>query len=109
MSFTESSAEHATGYLVRGAPTSLVPTPCPFSHLQQIFSHIAPLDLLHLSRTTKAVRDILMRRSAAFVWKASLSRVEELPECPDDLNEVQYARLLFETNCFVSIFIEDSS
>ncbi|KAF9234857.1 hypothetical protein BU15DRAFT_25152, partial [Melanogaster broomeanus] len=58
-----------------------------------------PMDLLNLARTTKAFRQLLMRKSSAFVWKAALGRVEGLPACPPDLNEPQYAYLAFYPHC----------
>ncbi|KAF9234865.1 hypothetical protein BU15DRAFT_52071 [Melanogaster broomeanus] len=70
--------------------------------LFQILSFLHPLDLLNLARTTKAFRQLLMRKSSAFVWKASLRRVEGLPVCPPDLNEPQYAYLAFYPHCHVS-------
>ncbi|KAF9234856.1 hypothetical protein BU15DRAFT_65344 [Melanogaster broomeanus] len=57
------------------------------------------MDLLNLARTTKAFRQLLMRKSSAFVWKTALSRVEGLPACPPDLNEPQYAYLAFYPHC----------
>ncbi|KAF8071871.1 hypothetical protein FPV67DRAFT_1483014 [Lyophyllum atratum] len=58
-----------------------------------------PLDLLHLARTTKALRSILMRRSATSVWKASMYNAYGLPPCPLDLSEPQYVNLAFDEHC----------
>jgi hypothetical protein len=69
----------------------------------QIFGHLDPLDVLHLTRTTKALRDILMRRSALSVWKHALSNVEGLPDCPRDLTEPQWVNLVFDTLCHVCV------
>ncbi|KAF9230877.1 hypothetical protein BU15DRAFT_56779 [Melanogaster broomeanus] len=70
--------------------------------LFHILSFMHPMDLLNLARTTKAFRQLLMRKSSAFVWKTALSRVEGLPDCPPDLNEPQYAYLAFYPHCHVS-------
>lgn len=67
----------------------------------QIFGHLNPVDVLQLARTTKALRDILMRRSALSVWKYALGNVEGLPDCPSDLAEPQWAALVFDTLCHV--------
>jgi hypothetical protein len=67
----------------------------------QIFGHLNPLDILNLARTTKALRDILMRRSAISVWKEARSNVEGLPPCPADMTEAQYANLAFSPHCHV--------
>jgi hypothetical protein len=42
-----------------------------------------------------------MSRSAAFIWKAALENVPNLPPCPDDLNEPQWVDLVFGRNCHV--------
>ncbi|KAF7967257.1 hypothetical protein HWV62_35051 [Athelia sp. TMB] len=52
--------------------------------------------------TTKALRRILMQRSAISIWKAVMGQVEGLPECPSDLNEPQFASLAFDSYCHVS-------
>ncbi|KDQ60885.1 hypothetical protein JAAARDRAFT_77035 [Jaapia argillacea MUCL 33604] len=71
----------------------------PLDILFEVFGHLRPIDLLNLSRTTKALRNILMRRSAITLWKSSLRSVESLPECPPDLTEPQYAHLAFDPHC----------
>ena len=44
-----------------------------------------------------------MTKSALGVWKAARENVEieGLPECPSDLNEAQFANLLFFNHCHV--------
>lgn len=70
--------------------------------LWQIFGHLAPLDILRLARTTKELRDVLMRRSVRSVWKLSFEGID-FPPCPDDLTEPQYAHLAFDNHCHVSL------
>lgn len=74
----------------------------PLDILYEIFGHLRPYDLLRLARTTKALRDILMCRSAVSVWKDSRAKIIGMPECPDDLSEPQYASLAFDPFCHVS-------
>ncbi|KAF9218720.1 hypothetical protein BS17DRAFT_654775, partial [Gyrodon lividus] len=69
--------------------------------LFHIFSFLQPMDLLNLARTTKAFRQLLMRRSSVSVWKTARGGVEGLPDCPPDLNEPQYANLVFYPHCHV--------
>lgn len=69
--------------------------------LGQIFSLLRPLDLLHLTWTTKALRAVLTRRSSAWVWKVSLATLAELPPCPEDLTEIQWTHLVFYAHCHV--------
>jgi len=75
-----------------------------FNPLPQIFGCLEPLDLLHLSRTSKALRALLMNRSSLSVWKLAFSNVPypAPPYCPRDLNEPQYAVLVFGKTCHVS-------
>ncbi|KAG1826927.1 uncharacterized protein BJ212DRAFT_1474135 [Suillus subaureus] len=63
---------------------SLLPT-MSLDVLFEIFGFLKPLDLLSLARTSKAFRNLLMRKSNAFIWRASRSLVPNLPECPLDL------------------------
>ncbi|KIM79606.1 hypothetical protein PILCRDRAFT_549999 [Piloderma croceum F 1598] len=71
----------------------------PLDILYEIFGHLRPYDILRLSRTTKALRGILMTRSATSVWKDARSNIEGLPDCPQDLTEPQYAGLAFDPFC----------
>jgi len=74
-------------------------TKMPVDILYEIFSHLHPIDVLSLSRTTKALRSILLARHARGVWSASLASVRALPACPPDLTEPQYASLAFDNWC----------
>lgn len=53
----------------------------------QIFSDLPPLNLLNLARTSKPFRALLMRCIFAGVWKASRRLIEDLPDCPEFMNE----------------------
>ncbi|KAH6919143.1 hypothetical protein BKA70DRAFT_1394532, partial [Coprinopsis sp. MPI-PUGE-AT-0042] len=77
-------------------------TDLPMDLLFEVFGKLDPLDLLHLSRTTKALRDILMSRSSIAIWKECL-RNSGLPPCPDDMNEPQWADLAFGKHCQVCL------
>ncbi|KAJ2922246.1 hypothetical protein H1R20_g14849, partial [Candolleomyces eurysporus] len=71
----------------------------PLDVLLEIFSHLEPADLIHLSRTTKALRSIMMVRSSRSIWTQALASIPDLPPCPDDLIEAQYANLMFTDYC----------
>ncbi|KDQ08355.1 hypothetical protein BOTBODRAFT_569584 [Botryobasidium botryosum FD-172 SS1] len=71
----------------------------PVDVLLEIMTHLTPKDLLNLSRTTKAFRNILLRPFSAGVWRASFSQVRGLPKCPEDLCEPQYANYMFGDTC----------
>ncbi|KAF9267024.1 hypothetical protein L218DRAFT_995925 [Marasmius fiardii PR-910] len=73
----------------------------PLDVVLEIFKHLMPLDLLHLSRTSRALRNILMcRRISRHVWTAARANVVDFPTIPDDMSEAQYASFAFEVVCF---------
>ncbi|PPQ95754.1 hypothetical protein CVT26_015880 [Gymnopilus dilepis] len=74
-------------------------TKLPVDVLYEVFSHLHPMDVLSLSRTTKSLRSILLARHARGVWRSSLATVRALPPCPPDLTEAQYASLAFDNWC----------
>jgi hypothetical protein len=59
------------------------------------------LDILHLSRTSHELRDLLMARSSASVWRNARRNIVGLPPLPFDLDEPQYANLAFDSYCHV--------
>ncbi|KAF8067059.1 hypothetical protein FPV67DRAFT_1497742 [Lyophyllum atratum] len=69
----------------------------------EIGSALEPADLLSLSRVSKQFRAIFMSRNSRFVWAAAFRRAEitlGLPVgCPPDMNEPQYASLIFDQLC----------
>ncbi|EPS96600.1 hypothetical protein FOMPIDRAFT_33198, partial [Fomitopsis schrenkii] len=75
----------------------------PLDIIQEICLHLYPQALLSLSRTTKAFHDFLMRKALASIWKDSLSRIMDLPECPDEFIEPAWVSLLFSPTCTVSV------
>ncbi|KAI0327471.1 hypothetical protein GY45DRAFT_1257028 [Cubamyces sp. BRFM 1775] len=58
-----------------------------------------PLDLLQLSRTSKTVRAAVLAYRNRPAWQAALASVEGLPLCPEQLQEPDYAALVFEKIC----------
>ncbi|RDB19004.1 hypothetical protein Hypma_014301 [Hypsizygus marmoreus] len=74
-------------------------TEMPLDVLFEIFGHLNPDDLLHLTRASKALRYTLLKRSSVSIWKDARSHIEGLPECPIDLSEPLYASLLFDPYC----------
>ncbi|KAG6873373.1 hypothetical protein C0995_016482 [Termitomyces sp. Mi166 len=64
--------------------------------LFEIFSQLDPIDILNLSRTSKTLRNILMRRSSLYVWKNARARVDGLPECPDNMSEPAFVSLPYD-------------
>jgi hypothetical protein len=59
---------------------------------------------LRLSRTSKDLRNLLTAKSSGCIWRAARLNVEGLPPPPSDLNEIQYANLMFDAYCHVTNF-----
>ncbi|KAI4293965.1 hypothetical protein K525DRAFT_274728 [Schizophyllum commune Loenen D] len=84
----------------------------PLYVLYEIFSNMHRLDLLHVSRTTKMLRSVLMSRSSAWIWKESCARaIPALPPVPADLDIPQFVRLAYDRTCHYcvkdNLFIEE--
>ncbi|KAJ3805165.1 hypothetical protein F5876DRAFT_82097 [Lentinula aff. lateritia] len=73
----------------------------PLDVILEIFCYLEPGDLLRLARTSRDLRDILMSKSSESIWRISRETMKDLPPLPDDLNEPQYAHLLFEPYCHI--------
>ncbi|KDQ07100.1 hypothetical protein BOTBODRAFT_39082 [Botryobasidium botryosum FD-172 SS1] len=73
----------------------------PLDIFLEVSTHLQPVDLLHLARTSKTMRQLLMSKTSKFAWKSARQNVPYLPECPEDLSEPQYTSLLFDRDCHV--------
>ncbi|KAE9396280.1 hypothetical protein BT96DRAFT_116628 [Gymnopus androsaceus JB14] len=71
----------------------------PLDVIFEIFCYLEPGDLLRLARTSNDLRGILMSKSSESIWRTARENVEGLPPLPLDLNEPQYAHLLYEAYC----------
>ncbi|KAG6897864.1 hypothetical protein C0992_010002 [Termitomyces sp. T32_za158] len=79
----------------RGALKDIVEM--PFDILHEIFMYLTPVEVLSLSRMCKALRRILMTKTAEYVWKQARLNLDDFPDCPDDLNEPQFANFIFSS------------
>ncbi|KAG7086121.1 hypothetical protein E1B28_002080 [Marasmius oreades] len=75
----------------------------PLDIYLEVFKHLEPRDILHLSRTNKDFRNFLMASSSLSIWREARENVSDLPPLPIDLNEPQYASLLFGNNCYACL------
>ncbi|KAF9464633.1 hypothetical protein BDZ94DRAFT_1216309 [Collybia nuda] len=92
--------EHVTDKKPRGKRGSLKElVNMPLDILFEIFGSLNPVDILHLARTTKDLRAILMNRSSQWIWKRARANMKDFPDCPSDLTEPQYAHLAFDPLC----------
>ncbi|KAF8747434.1 A Receptor for Ubiquitination Targets, partial [Rhizoctonia solani] len=64
-----------------------------------IAKYLHPFDLVLLSRVNKFFRELFMSRQAASIWVSARLNVPDLPPCPPELCEPQYAALLFTKIC----------
>ncbi|KAH9483704.1 hypothetical protein JR316_0003177 [Psilocybe cubensis] len=71
----------------------------PEELFREVLSYLDPVDLLHMARTDKKMRDFLMSKNSRLEWKKARENISGLPDCPDDLSEPQYANLVFEKHC----------
>ncbi|TRM61385.1 hypothetical protein BD626DRAFT_502350 [Schizophyllum amplum] len=72
----------------------------PLDILYEILASLHPLDLLHLSRTTKTWRVIVLGRSATSAWTRSFSsQIKNRPSIPDDISIPRLTSLMFEPFC----------
>ncbi|KAJ4489024.1 hypothetical protein C8J55DRAFT_558079 [Lentinula edodes] len=59
--------------------------------LYEIFGYLDSRDLLHLARTCKSIRQLLMTKSSDSIWRIARANIEGgLPPLPMDLNEPQF-------------------
>ena len=69
--------------------------------LFQIAMYLHPKDLLQLSRLSKQFRSMFASRSAIFVWQNAYRNIRTT--CYKDLNEIQFASLLYDKSCMVTL------
>jgi hypothetical protein len=58
--------------------------------------------MLQLCRLSKSSRALFISKRCIFLWRDALNRAVDLPGCPQDLTEPQYASLVFDKFCMVS-------
>ncbi|KAL1713837.1 hypothetical protein EV715DRAFT_295717 [Schizophyllum commune] len=72
----------------------------PLDVLFEVFGYVDPISLLHLSRTSKALRNTLMRRSSIWIWKQSYATTNHgLPPAPKDQTIPQFLKLAVDRTC----------
>ncbi|KAJ3965825.1 hypothetical protein EV361DRAFT_872885, partial [Lentinula raphanica] len=77
-------------------------TDVPIEVVNMIFCYLDSRDLLVLSRTCKLLRSHLLTKSKTVedIWRTARLNVEgNPPPLPEDLNEIQYAHLMFDPDC----------
>ncbi|KAF8313240.1 hypothetical protein DL93DRAFT_1183562 [Clavulina sp. PMI_390] len=82
---------------------SSVLTLMPNEVIGEICSYVRPADLLHLVQSSKIFAIFLLAQASAPIWRYARLNVEELPECPLNITEQQYACLIFGHYCQVCL------
>ncbi|KAG8872588.1 hypothetical protein FRB97_007497 [Tulasnella sp. 331] len=59
----------------------------PVDIFAEVCSHLRPLDLLHLARANKRLRQLLTSQDSSPLWRRARSSIKDLPDCPSDLSE----------------------
>ncbi|PIL34396.1 hypothetical protein GSI_03171 [Ganoderma sinense ZZ0214-1] len=65
--------------------------------LPKVASHLHPLDMLHLSRTAKSLRSLVLAKSSRSAWIASFATVLGLPSCPENMNYKSAQKFVLST------------
>ncbi|KAF8054320.1 hypothetical protein FPV67DRAFT_1552383 [Lyophyllum atratum] len=102
-----SSVKAKVDHRIRPSEEVFAQTPAfgnvPIDIVLEIGCALEPADLLSLSRVSKQFRCIFMSRNSRFVWAVAFRKAEitlALPVgCPPDMNEPQYASLIFDQLC----------
>ncbi|CAE7148460.1 unnamed protein product, partial [Rhizoctonia solani] len=71
----------------------------PVEVLIEVARYVHPLDLIMLARVNKFFRELLMDKRSALIWRSSRGNMPELPPCPDEVSEPQYAAMIFAKRC----------
>ncbi|KAL1658934.1 hypothetical protein GGF50DRAFT_131398 [Schizophyllum commune] len=72
----------------------------PLDVLLEILTHVDPMSLRHVSRTSRALRDTLTGPRSNWIWRASYANTDHgLPPAPEDITVPQFLGLLVDRVC----------
>ncbi|KAL1677708.1 hypothetical protein EV122DRAFT_213473 [Schizophyllum commune] len=72
----------------------------PLDVLLEILSHVDPMSLRHVSRTSQALRDTLTGPRSDWIWRASYANTDHgLPSVPNDMAVPQFLSFLVDRVC----------
>ncbi|KAJ3771473.1 hypothetical protein FB446DRAFT_740490 [Lentinula raphanica] len=91
----------------KAAPTTNVSAPkslrnlleLPLEIIYEVLRHLSTKDLLNLSNAVEMFRTFLLQKSSASIWTAARANVPDLPPLMEGMDEVAYARMLFDDRC----------
>ncbi|RDB26491.1 hypothetical protein Hypma_005620 [Hypsizygus marmoreus] len=67
----------------------------PLDLMYEIFGLLHPLDLYHISQTTKSLRNLVLTRDALALWKTVYERHPDIPRCPRNMSEPAWTAFIF--------------
>ncbi|KAI0747655.1 hypothetical protein C8Q80DRAFT_1270125 [Daedaleopsis nitida] len=74
----------------------------PMDVFFEIASHLYPVDILQLARTSRQLRTMLLSRASRHMWIAARKNISPPPpDPPEYVSEPEYAYLLFERFCML--------
>ncbi|KAI0747657.1 hypothetical protein C8Q80DRAFT_689085 [Daedaleopsis nitida] len=74
----------------------------PMDVFFEITSHLYPVDILQLARTSRHLRTMLLSRASRHMWIAARKNISPPPpDPPEYVSEPEYAYLLFERFCML--------
>ncbi|CAA7263589.1 unnamed protein product [Cyclocybe aegerita] len=72
----------------------------PLDVIFEAISYLSPADVLTLTRVSREFRSLFLSRSSSLaIWRRVVVQVPGLPPCPEDLDEPQYASLVYDKFC----------
>ncbi|KAL1712546.1 hypothetical protein EV715DRAFT_213471 [Schizophyllum commune] len=72
----------------------------PLDVLLEILTHVDPMSLRHVSRTSQALRDTLTGPRSDWIWRASYANTDHgLPSVPNDMAVPQFLSFLVDRVC----------
>ncbi|KAH8108785.1 hypothetical protein DFH11DRAFT_1631329 [Phellopilus nigrolimitatus] len=72
----------------------------PLDIFCEVAASLNPHDILNMSRSSRSLRSLLMSKQSKSIWRAARQSLD-MPECPSDLSEPEYADLVFGRGCYL--------
>ncbi|PPQ96557.1 hypothetical protein CVT26_006364 [Gymnopilus dilepis] len=93
--FMKENLRKSSVKIIRKDSTGAVPE-FPLEIILQIIEYLHPLDLYHLTQTSKYFRLILLtRRLSGMAWETALKSERRIPPCPPTMSPPSWVSLLF--------------
>ncbi|KAL1727696.1 hypothetical protein EV714DRAFT_216715 [Schizophyllum commune] len=98
---TEDGGGKVSSASISHAPVSAL-LQLPLDVLLEILTHVDPMSLRHVSRTSQALRETLTGPRSNWIWRESYANTDHgLPPAPEDITVPQFLGLLVDQFCDV--------